>query len=82
MVVVEQRLDHKVLLHHVQRQVVGNGCSPHQSRSKDDGQIGDVHPVVLAVFRDFEQMSQQELQRVVVFGRQRLDDICSKLIFT
>jgi hypothetical protein len=41
-----------------------------------------VHPVVLAVFRDFEQMSQQELQRVVVFGRQRLDDICSKLIFT
>ena len=69
-VVVEQRFYNQVLLHHVQCQVVGDGCSPHQSRSKNDGQIGYMHPVVLAVFRDFEQMSQQILQRVIILGWQ------------
>ena len=53
---VEQRLDDDVLLHHVQGEVllrlqdgagVGGGGRPHEGGAEDDGQVGDLHAVVL-----------------------------------
>lgn len=75
LVVVEQSLDDQVLLHHVERQVVGRRCGPHERRAEDDGQVRDVHTVVLTVFRYLEQVTQEVLKRVVIVRRQALDDV-------
>ena len=47
--IVQKGFDNNILLHHVQRQVVGDqvGGRPHQGRPENDGQIGDLHPVLL-----------------------------------
>lgn len=75
--VVEEALDDEVLLHHVQRQVERLGGRPRDGRPEDDGQVGRVHAVVLAVLGDLDEVLQQELERVVVLRRQRLQQFCS-----
>lgn len=76
--VVEECLDNQVLLHHVERQVVGRRCRPHERRAEDNGQIGDVHAVRVAVLGNVEQVAEEEVQRVVVLSRQRINNLCNK----
>lgn len=74
---VEQRLYDDVLLHHVEGEVllrlqdgagVLGGGRPHEGGAEDDGQVGDLHAVVLLLLDDAQQVAQEGGQGGAVGG--------------
>lgn len=87
--VAEQRLDDDVLLHHVEGEVllrlqdgatrVGGGGRPHECGAEDDGEVGDLHAVVLLLLDDAQQVPEERGEGGAVRGRHRREDVLQRL---
>ena len=88
--VAEQRLDDDVLLHHVEGEVllrlqdgvatrVRRGGRPHECGAEDDGEVGDLHAVVLLLLDDAQQVPQERGEGGAVRSRHRREDVLQRL---
>ena len=89
--VAEQRLDDDVLLHHVEGEVllrlqdgatrVRRGGRPHECGAEDDGEVGDLHAVVLLLLDDAQQVPEERGEGGAVRSRHRREHVLQRLCF-